>query len=317
MSDYKKFNEVPLSAFQARYGKSIPDNDYPTNEFIENLLKRKTVRRYRPKKLDPKLLEKLIAAAQSAPTSSMIQTWSVLILETPESKFKLFEGDFKGHMGILPSPNLNSKPSDAHNFNAIMECSVFLIWMVDCTIPEQIFTDPSLDITHPELSVLRHSAKESMRHATFEIRSISDAIIAAQTFVLSAESMGLGTMYCGSIKTMDLQKTFNIPDRAMPLFGICVGYPKENLNAFGQVNLDGVPNYTKPRLPQDVIVHREMYKPLDFEKVKEYNNLLKLYYEIQNLGYDWFDRVVRRTQLYQKINLKYRELVEKYGFKLK
>ena len=147
MANYKKFYETPLSTFQARYGEAIPDNTYPTNEFIEKILSRKTIRRFKTKKIDPKLFEKLIAAAQSAPTGSMIQPWSVIVVESPEARLKLFEGDFKEHMGILPNSKLNGKASDSHNFNAIMECSMLLIWLVDCTIPETIFTDPSLDDT--------------------------------------------------------------------------------------------------------------------------------------------------------------------------
>lgn len=316
-NEYRKFYEVPLSNFQARYGEEIPDNNFPTNKFIENIISRKTVRRFKSKQIDPLLLEKLFAAAQSAPTSSMIQPWSVITLTTPEQKLKFLTGKNKDHLGIKPHGNLRNTPSDSHNITAISECAVFLVWLVDCTIMEQIFLDPSIEQTHPDLTELRKSAHEASRHVNFELRSITDAIIAAQTFVLAAESMGLGTMYCGSIRTMDLKKDFNLPERVMPLFGICLGYPKDHLDAGGQVWDFSIPLYVKPRLPQDLVIHKEVYTPKDFEKVKKYNNLLKKFYEITKLKYDWFDRVVRRTQIYQSINLTYRSLIDKYGFKFK
>jgi nitroreductase len=286
-------------------------------KFVENILKRKTVRNFKNKPLELGMLELLVAAAQSAPTSSMIQPWSIIALTTNSQKAKLFSGDNYLHMGLLPTPALDGNPPDIGNFRAIMQCSVFLIWLVDCTIMDKIFTDPSLDETHPELVNLRKTAYNASQHANVEIRSITDAVIAAQTLVITAESLGLGTMYCGSIRTMDLRETFNIPNRATPLFGICIGYPDDNLNVFGVKDLNSDnPIYVKPRLPQEIILHKESYHSLDFEEVKKYNKLLQLFYKVENLKLDWFDRVVRRTQLY-KTNINYKTLLEKCGFKFK
>lgn len=316
-NEYKKFNETELSAFQARYGEEVPDCPYPANEFVENILKRKTVRNFKNKPLEAGMLELLVAAAQSSPTSSMIQTWSVIALTTPKQKSKLFYGDNYLHMGITPTPVLNGRAPDPSNFFAVMQCSVFLIWLVDCSIMDRIFTDPSLDETHPELAELRKTAKDASQHANVEIRSMIDAVIAAQTLVITAESLGLGTMYCGSIRTMDLRESFNIPDRAVPLFGICLGYPDDNLNVFGMKSSNtDKPVYVKPRLPQQIVLHKETYQPLDFEQVKKYNKLLQLFYEVENLGKDWFHRVVKRTQLY-KTNINYKKLLENCGFKFK
>jgi nitroreductase len=302
--NYKKFDETTLSNFQARYGEAIPDNTFPVNEFIENILARKTVRKFLDKQIDPKLFEKLIACAQSAPTSSMIQPWSIIVLKDKKQKFKFFQSDNINHTGLLTSPSLK-EPADPENFSAITGCDIFIIWLVDCSLMDKIFTDESLTISHPELETLRKSAYESARNSSFEIRSICDAVIAAQTFCLAAESMGLGTMYCGSIKTMDLKTKFNIPDHAMPLFGICVGYPDTGLN-----------NTVKPRLPQRFIVHNETYQSKDFNDVKLYNKLLELFYKTHQLSRDWFYRIIARTQISQTSE-KYRELIDKYGFKFK
>lgn len=309
--NYKKFNETTLSNFQARYGEAIPDNDFPVNEFIENILARKTVRRFLDKQIDPKLFEKLIACAQSAPTSSMIQPWSIIVLKDKKQKFKFFHPDIIRHTGILMPGNNNGERSDPSNFKAITECAIFIIWLVDCSVMDKIFTDQSLSESHPELEDRRKLAYESVSNSNYEIRSICDAVIAAQTFCLAAESMGLGTMYCGSVRTMDLKEKFNIPDHAMPLFGICVGYPENSVNP-----KTGIANSVKPRLPQRFMVHDNMYQSKDFNDVKSYNKLLELFYKIHNLGRDWFYRVITRTQV-SNANLRYRELMEKYGFKFK
>ena len=308
--NYKKSDETTLSNFQARYGEAVTDNIFPVNEFIENILSRKTVRRFKDKKIDPALLEKLIACAQSAPTSSMIQPWSIIVIKNKIQKLKFFQGDNINHTGLLISPSLGT-PADPKNFNAIMECDIFIIWLVDCSLMDKIFTDDLLSKSHPELDTLRKSAYESARNSSFEIRSICDAVIAAQTFCLAAESMGLGTMYCGSVKTIDLKETFNIPDHAMPLFGICLGYPEEEPNP-----ITGLVNTVKPRLPQRFMVHNETYQSKDFNDVKSYNKLLELFYKKQQLSLDWFYRVIARTQI-SCTTEKYRELIDKYGFKFK
>lgn len=314
MTDYKKFNEIKLSPFQARYGESIPDNHYPVNEFVENILKRQSIRRFKNKQLDPKLLEKLIAAAQSSPTSSMIQPWSILALESSAQKAKLFSKEHEDSLGLYPTSKLHGQPSDWRNLRAIMGCSVFLIWLVDATILEKIFTDTSLNQTHPELAELRIESLQAIRHTHFELRCLIDTVIAAQTFCLAAESLGLGTMYCGAIRTMDLKETYNLPDRVLPIFGLCVGYPADDLSVTVEPDISQN-KYVKPRLPQSLILHKEVYQEHDFEEIKRYNKLLELYYQTQNLTHDWFDRVVRRTQLWNS-NRFYRKLLEKCGFKL-
>ncbi len=54
-----------------------------------------------------------------------------------------------------------------------------------------------------------------------------DALIAAQTAVIAAESLGVGSCYIGDIleKYEFHRELFNLPDYAMPIALICFGYP--------------------------------------------------------------------------------------------
>ena len=312
-----------LSGFQQRYGGGI-DNTFPANEFIENIIKRKTVRRFTDQKIDPLLVEKLFAAAQSSPTSSMFQTWSAVVIESKENREKIFFSSVRNRsiMGlavdVLKDGKLITIPaSDSVNYNAVMECDLFVVWCVDLSRVNTILNDPEVKTLYSEDKAMK--SQEAFCYSSYEIRSICDAVISAQTFCLSAESMGLGTMYCGSVKSIDLFDSLKLSKKVLPVFGICVGYPKENLNFFpewGKENLGNKKiNYPKPRLPQHLVVHKEKYNIADITEIKKYNLLMTKFYEYCGLvkSMDWFERIIVRTQLHNASEF-YMKLVNKYGF---
>src|SRR5213080_2917120 len=78
------------AALAARYGAAIPAPG-PWNETIAGLLEHRSVRGYRPDPLPAGTLETLVAAAQSAATSSNLQTWSVVSVEDPAARATLTE----------------------------------------------------------------------------------------------------------------------------------------------------------------------------------------------------------------------------------
>ena len=65
------------AALTARYGAGAEPKIGPWNDTMALLLSHRSVRGYRPDALPAGTLESLIAAAQSAATSSNLQTWSV------------------------------------------------------------------------------------------------------------------------------------------------------------------------------------------------------------------------------------------------
>jgi nitroreductase len=314
----KKFNETHLSKFQSRYGNDVPDNHYPTNQFVENILSRKTIRRFQDKEIDSKLIEKLIAVAQSAPTSSMLQPWSVISLS--KEKRKIFLKEEHAHwLGIVKQKGEQSRPpTDPINGKSLMECSHYLVWLVDWSIMHYIFTDNSLDQDYSDLAIQRVRAEDASYEMNYELRSIIDTTIAAQTFCLAAESVGLGVQYMGSIRNMDLKSELNLPNHVMPLFGMCIGYPlNDDLNIHGAMkanSYEGKPTFTKPRLPQELIFHIDEHKSLNVKKLHDYNDLMKHFYAYYDLGQDWFYRTIDRTF---PLSSSLKTLAKKYGFTFK
>lgn len=298
-----------MTPYQLRYGYDIEDNLCPTNEFIERIISRSTRRKFIDKEIDEKLLLKLFTAAQSSPTSSMFQTWSAIVVDK-ENRHIFKEGINAISLGIT------KENSDPQNLEALETCDKFIVWCVNMNTLEKIMKLSLITADNDSLKKTIPESLDSLDCATYQVRSMCDAIIAAQTFCLSAESMGLGTMYMGSIKTMDLQKDLKLPDRVMPLFGICVGYPTVENNDIRAI---------KPRLPQQLVIHRNTYTNPDNKSLINYNNIMKSFYEkvavnaptlLQPL--DWFERIIVRTRVSPVATInRYKDLMSKYGFKFK
>jgi hypothetical protein len=61
----------------------------PWSDALDTMLSHRSIRSYLDKPIAPETLELLIAAAQSAPTTSNLQAWSVIAIRDPERKARL------------------------------------------------------------------------------------------------------------------------------------------------------------------------------------------------------------------------------------
>jgi hypothetical protein len=124
----------------------------------------------------------------------------------------------------------------------------------------------------------------------YGFRAVHDATIAAQTFVMCAESLGMNTLYMGSIAHCDVssfKNELNLPDRTFPIFGTCIGYEHpDGSDHNGQPRIPVAmelfkkhPDWNiKPVMPQRAVVHYGQYCPevLD-DALLEYNETLSAY----------------------------------------
>jgi nitroreductase len=166
----------------------------PWNEVLGTILAHRSVRTYLPDPLPPGTLEYLIAAAQSASTSSNLQTWSVVAVEDPARKARLAE---------LASGQKH-----------IVQCPLYLVWCVD-------------------LARLRRAAEErqigleGLDYLEPFIVGVVDAALAAQNAAIAVESFGLGYVLIGAMRNHpeEVAAELGLPPHVMALFGMCVGYP--------------------------------------------------------------------------------------------
>jgi nitroreductase len=180
-------------AFDARYGGGAGLQTAPWSATIGLLLSHRSVRAYRPDQLPADTLETLIAAAQSAATSSNLQTWSAVAVTRPDLKAELARA--------------------ANRQRHVEQCPLFLVWLADLSRLERTLREEG-------------APAEALPFLEVFLTAAIDAALAAQNAVVAAESLGLSTVYIGALRN-DPERVAEIlalPSATFALFGLCVGY---------------------------------------------------------------------------------------------
>jgi nitroreductase len=190
------------SALGRRYGADAVPPAGPWNEVIATMLDHRSVRGYKPDPVPPGTLETLIAAAQSAATSSNMQWWSAIAVTDPAQKKEL--------------------AAIAGNQKHIEECPLYIAWVTDMARNQHISETEKINF-------------ECMPWLETFLVACIDAALAAQNAVVAAQSLGLSTVYIGAMRNdpVRVAKLLGLPPRAFVVFGLCVGYATEK--AAGEV----------------------------------------------------------------------------------
>jgi nitroreductase len=188
-------------ALLRRYGAAVPPVG-PWNETIASMLEHRSVRGYKPDPVPPGTLETLVAAAQSAATSSNMQWTSVIAVTDPARKKVLAE----------------IAGSQKH----IEQCPLYLCWVTDMT-------------RNALISKAEKTEFETMPWLETFLVACLDVALAAQNAVVAAESIGLSTVYIGAMRNDPerVSALLELPPQSFVVFGLCVGYAAEQ--AAGEV----------------------------------------------------------------------------------
>ncbi len=164
------------------------------NDTLATILNHRSVRAFLPDALPPGTLEVLVAAAQSASTSSNLQLWSVVAIEDQARKARL------------------SALAGQQKF--IRDAPLLLVWLCD----------------HARLTAIaaeRQMPVDGIHYLEEFIVGIVDAALAAQSAAIAAESLGLGCVYIGAMRNLPEQVAaeLGLPPQVFAVFGMSVGYP--------------------------------------------------------------------------------------------
>jgi nitroreductase len=145
-------------------------------------------------------METLVAAAQSAASSSNLQLWSVVAVEDAATRAKLAEL--------------------ANGQKHIAQAPLLLVWLADLSRAERQAAAQSLPT-------------EAIDFLDIFVVATTDAAIAAQNAALAAESLGLGTVYIGALRNRitEVAAVLKLPPHVYPVFGLVVGHPDPALPA--------------------------------------------------------------------------------------
>jgi len=201
----KRLREQVRSLFAERYGRAAGDPGATTAPvpplpnlaslpIFQTLLTHRSVRRFAARQLPSGTLEWLVAAAQSASTSSNLQTWSIVAISDPARKDAI------------------SRLCADQAF--IREAPLFLIFCADLARLSAI-------------SAQEGQPGEGLGYLEMFLMAALDATLAAQNAVIAAEGLGLGTCYVGAArnKPRELAAELGCPERVVAVFGLAIGVP--------------------------------------------------------------------------------------------
>lgn len=183
-------------ALALRYGDGPVPPAGPWNDQIAALLSHRSVRGYRPDPLPDGTLETLVAAAQSAATSSNLQVWSVVAVTDADARRELAE--------------------IAGGQQHIVQCPLYLVWLADLARNNRLGQSAEVEM-------------QAIPYLETFMLAVIDAALAAQNAVVAAESLGLSTVYIGAMRNDPLRvaRLLGLPAGTVGVFGLCVGYPAE------------------------------------------------------------------------------------------
>ncbi|MCQ2010209.1 MULTISPECIES: NADPH-dependent oxidoreductase [Sporolactobacillus] len=209
------------------------------NETLKTLLNHRSIRSFTKQHIPQEQVNLLISAAQHAATSNFFQQYSIIGVTDPEKKKALAE---------------------IGNQHYIAEADRLFVLVIDMH-------------RNAKIAEAKEQPTDVLSSTDFFFRAFSDTVIAAQNIVAAAESLGLGTVYLGSIlndpqAVIDLLK---LPKFTFPAFGIAIGYPDQSPQL-------------KPRLPKEAVYFENEYQspqhPL--EELENYDHDVNQYYDLRD-----------------------------------
>lgn len=180
-------------SLQKRYGADVPPRGV-WNATLDVLLSHRSVRHYTGDKLPDGALEAMLAAAQSASTSSNLQLWSVIAVADAGRKQRL--------------------SVHAANQSHVANAPLLLVWLADLARLRRL--GESLG-----------AATEGLDYFEAFLLAATDAALAAQNAMVALESLGLGGCYIGAFRNNppEIAAELGLPREVFALFGMTVGVP--------------------------------------------------------------------------------------------
>lgn len=185
-------SQSPQERLRQRYGEVPAEDVGAWSDVVDHLIDHRSVRRFLPTPVSEQQLRTLIAAAQSAPSSSNLHAWSVVAVTRAETRERLAQ----------------LAGQQAH----IREAPLQLVWLADLARFDQ-------------LSQLKALPVAGLDYLEMFLVGALDAALAAQNASVAAQSIGLSTVYIGGMRNHveAVAELLGLPPRVAPVFGMCVG----------------------------------------------------------------------------------------------
>jgi len=222
------------------------------NETLSLIDNRRSVRAYQDRPIAPEVVDAIIQAAMRAPTAGNMMLYSIVEIQEQAIKEKL-------------AVSCDNQPFIAKAPLALLFLADYQRW-VDFFIASDV---PAYCEAHGQ--DMRLPGEGDL------LLACCDALIAAQTAVIAAEALGLGSCYIGDImENYEYHRALlDLPRYTFPVALVCFGYPSTTAKS------------RTPRFPQPYIHFKNAYRRLDeaaLEDMFARRALPNYYGDATNLG---------------------------------
>ncbi len=215
------------------------------NETLRIIDRRKSVRSFSERRIEPDKKDAILSAVYRAPTAGAMMLYTILDITDQDIKDKLA-------VSCDDQPFISKSP-------------LVLIFLADYQRMWDYF------IASGTAELCRNEGCESRTPGEGDfLLACCDALIAAQTGVIAAESMNITSCYIGDImENYEYHKELlDLPDYVFPIGMICFGYPMATYPGIGRI----------PRYDSEYVLHENRYKRFSEDK------LLKMTEPIENMS---------------------------------
>ena len=211
-----------------------------TNETIASQLAHRTIRAYKERPLTEAEIETLMEVARHTATASYLQGYTVLHITDPQVREKIYAASGQPYVGGTKGD--------------------MFIFVVDLYRNSRIRAEQGV-------------SSEALSSMNLFLTGAEDALLAAQNVVVAAESMGLGTVYLGSILADPrlVVDALELPELTFPILGLLVGHSDQEP---GQ----------KPRLPLSILTAENTYPRVESytEALADYDREVTEYCDLRS-----------------------------------
>ena len=203
-------------ALAQRFGATCPvDPALPGLDELARIARHCVHRRFLPRPVEPALLRLLCACALSAPSKSDLQQADILVVR------------------------------DKSKQNAIAGLIADMPWIADAPVFLMFLANGA---RLPQIAAMRGKPFPN-DHLDLFFNAVADCAIVLTTFMRAAAAAGLGCCPISAVRDSPeaVSDLLELPDRVIPVAGLCVGWPAEGTRI-------------TPRLGLEVTLHEDVYR---------------------------------------------------------
>ena len=260
--------------YNNRYGKNsdLDLSQVDISPLLKSILSRASVRKFSKKPITKEILTILLASAQSAPSKSNLQQYSILVIQDTSIKTEI--------------SNLIG------NTKWALTAPIFLLFLADIRRNIKISSD--------------RGYKHKNNNVDTFMNGVIDAALSMQSMVIASEAMGLGVCPISMIRNIieEVKLICKLPKGVFPIAGLAVGWPDEKAPVSLRLPQDiitHVDTYKEDNLIQKINEYDErVFKiaPISEEKQRHVD-----LYGIAEKG-TWSENISRQLSVPERENFK-------------